>query len=43
MIGTTNFTFGEIVEEFNQCHLQKIQHKLSKITASGYLPLLCSS
>ena len=36
MIKTTNFMYGEIVEDFNQI-------KLSKITASEHLPLLCFS
>ena len=43
MIKTTNFTYGEIVEDFNQSHLEKIKIKLSKITASEHLPLLCFS
>ena len=43
MIKTTNFTYGEIVEDFNQSHLEKIQIKLSKITASEHLPFLCFS
>ena len=43
MIKTTNFTYGEIVEDFNQSHLEKIKIKSSKITASEHLPLLCFS
>ena len=37
MIKTTNFTYGEIVEDFNQSHLEKIKIKLSKISASEHL------
>ena len=43
MIKTTNFTYGEIFEDFNKSHLEKIKIKLSKITASEHLPLLCFS